>query len=82
MKILLIIFIGAFCISPLVRVIVLNLHNIGIYSVWDLVDYFRYKKWKLFNLYGIDMFIGMFGHGKTLSMTHKAKLERRKITAL
>lgn len=73
MKILLIIFIGAFCISPLVRVIVLNLHNIGIYSIWDLYDYFRLKKWKLFNLYGIDMFIGMFGHGKTLSMTHKAR---------
>lgn len=57
---------------PLVRCIVFNLHNIGIYSVYDLYCYIRYQKWKDFDLYGIDMFIGMFGHGKTLSMTHRA----------
>ena len=57
---------------PLVRCIVFNLHNIGIYSIYDLYCYIRYQKWKDFDLYGIDMFIGMFGHGKTLSMTHRA----------
>ena len=31
------------------------------------------RKWRDFNCYGIDMFIGMFGHGKTLSMTHYAR---------
>ena len=55
------------------RCIILNLHLIGYYSVKDVYEYFSKKKWKDFNYYGIDMFVGMFGHGKTLSMTHKAK---------
>ena len=59
-------------VSPLMRLIVCNLHNIGIYSVYDLYCYIRYRKWRDFNLYGIDLFIGMFGHGKTLCMTHEA----------
>lgn len=67
-------FILLFVLSPLFRVIVFNLHRVGIYSVYDLYTYIRYQRWKEFNLYGIDMFIGMFGHGKTLSMTHKARL--------
>lgn len=67
-------FILLFVLSPLFRVILFNLHRVGIYSVYDLYTYIRYQRWKEFNLYGIDMFIGMFGHGKTLSMTHKARL--------
>lgn len=55
------------------RCIILNLHNIAFYAVRDLIDYIRFKKWKNFNYYGIDMFVGMFGHGKTLSMTHRAR---------
>ena len=55
------------------RCLIFNLHNIGIYTVYDLYTYIKEKKWQKFNKYGIDMFIGMFGHGKTLSMTHKAR---------
>lgn len=56
---------------PLFRCLVFNLHNVMVYGVKDIYEYFKYKKWKDFNYYGIDMFIAMFGHGKTLSMTHK-----------
>ncbi len=58
---------------PLIRCIISNPHNITYYSLYDIIDYFMNKKWKNFNEYGIDMFVGMFGHGKTLSMTHKAR---------
>lgn len=61
-------------VSPLFRLIITNLHNIGIYSAMDLYEYIKYHKWDTFNFYGIDMFVGMFGHGKTLSMTHRARL--------
>ena len=61
-----------FAISKLFRCIVFNLHNIGIYSVKDLFVYFKEKKWNDFDLYGIDMYIGMFGKGKTLSLVHTA----------
>lgn len=70
LSILAIIFI--FAISKLFRCIVFNLHNIGIYSVKDLFVYFKEKKWNDFDLYGIDMYIGMFGKGKTLSLVHTA----------
>lgn len=67
------ILIFCFIMFPFIRAVLFNLHNIGIYSVYDIYTYFRYQKWKLFNHYGIDMFVGMFGHGKTLSMTHRAR---------
>lgn len=73
-KLLILGIIVVFIISPLFRVIIFNLHRIGIYSFYDIYEYIKYQRWKEFNLYGIDMFIGMFGHGKTLSMTHKARL--------
>ncbi|MCR5509284.1 MAG: hypothetical protein K6F34_11445 [Lachnospiraceae bacterium] len=74
MKILIFALIVIYVLSPLVRVIIKNLHLIGIYSVADLMAYIKYRRWDDFNLFGIDMFIGMFGHGKTLSMTHRARL--------
>lgn len=74
MKVFVIAFIILFIVFPLVRCIVKNIHLIPIYSIVDVFDYIRYKKWKEFNFYGIDMFIGMFGHGKTLSMTHRARM--------
>ena len=73
-KFLILIFFVCFALFGLVRCFVCNIHNVAFYSVWDIIDYIKNKKWKLFNLYGIDMFIGMFGHGKTLSMTHKARM--------
>ena len=60
-------------ISPLARLIVTHLHLIGIYSVVDLVEYIKFKKWLEFDLFGIQMYVGYFGHGKTLCMTHRAR---------
>ena len=72
MKVVLIGLVVVFAISPLFRVIVKNLHLVGIYSIVDLYTYIRYKKWMEFNLYGIHIFCGLFGHGKSLSMVHVA----------
>lgn len=60
------------------RCLIFNIHNALYYGVYDIYTYFRDRKWEDFNYYGIDMFIGMFGHGKTLSMTHKARLLYKK----
>ncbi len=68
----------ALCVVPLFRCVVFNLHNVAIYGVKDVLNYFRERKWRLFNYYGIDMYVAMFGHGKTLSMTHKARQLYRK----
>lgn len=73
MKILLLAIVVVLLISPLARCVASHLHLVGIYSVIDVVDYIRHRRWNEFNLYGIDMYIGMFGHGKTLSMTHRAR---------
>lgn len=78
LKIICIAILILYLLFPLVRCIIKNLHLIGIYSIVDLYSYFRYQKWKEFNLYGIDLFIGMFGHGKTLSMTHRARMIYKK----
>ena len=55
------------------RCLIFNIHNVIVYALWDAGLYVVNKKWKDFGYFGIDMFIGMFGHGKTLSMTHKAR---------
>lgn len=67
---LIIAFLLLFLISQLFRCIIFNLHNVCIYSVKDTINYFKGKKWNDFNLFGIDMFIGMFGKGKTLSLVN------------
>lgn len=80
MTFLIIVSVFMFLISPLIRCLVFNLASLRIefYSVYDILDYVIHRKWRLFKEYGIDMFVGMFGHGKTLSMTHRArKLYRR-----
>ncbi|MBQ9119670.1 MAG: hypothetical protein IJY09_06395 [Lachnospiraceae bacterium] len=64
--------VAAWCIK-IVNCIVANLHRVAFYSVKDIIMYFVLQKWKEFDLYGIDMFVAMFGKGKTLSMTHRAR---------
>lgn len=54
------------------RCIIFNIHNVLYYFGCDIYTFFRDKRWEDFDHFGIDMYIGMFGHGKTLSMTHKA----------
>lgn len=72
MNIIIILSLIAFIIFPFLRCLLFNLHNVGIYTIYDLFTYVWHRKWRDFKCYGIDMFVGMFGHGKTLSMTHKA----------
>ena len=73
MKILILIFLVALAISPLMRCIVRNLTNIYFYGIKDTILYFKERKWEDFDYFGIQMFVGMFGRGKTLSMSHKAQ---------
>lgn len=63
-----------YAISPLVRCIVKNLHLVGVYSFTDAYLYIRLKKWSAFSYFGIECFCGLFGHGKTLTMCHRARL--------
>lgn len=69
---LLVVIVSLFCIK-LTRCIIFNLHLVGYYGVKDIINYLRNKKWNDFNNFGIDMYVAMFGHGKTLSMTRKAQ---------
>lgn len=56
-----------------VRCALFNLHKVIYYSFSDIIDYFVHQKWKDFHEYGVKMYVGMFGHGKTLSMVHEAR---------
>lgn len=71
--ILIIVLIFGLIISPFARMFVKNIPYEYFYALKDAYLYFKEKKWELFGYYGIDMFIGMFGHGKTLSMTHRVR---------
>lgn len=73
MSLFIVIFIVVCFCMKLTQCIIFNAHNIIIYSVRDLWEYIRDKKWKDFSCFGIDMYIGMFGKGKTLSMVHTAR---------
>lgn len=65
-------FLCLFLCFKLVRCIILNIHNIVFYSVLDFFRYVKNKSWKRFNYFGIDIFVGMFGKGKTLSLVNRA----------
>lgn len=73
MNALLVIAVIILVLFPFCRCVLFNLHYEAFYTIYDIIDYLIHKKWKRFNKYGIDMFVGMFGHGKTLSMTHYAR---------
>lgn len=72
MKLFLVVFLILWVISPFYRTFIKNLHLSLYYFGKDTFFYFKEKQWEKFGLYGIDMFINMFGAGKTLSMTHRA----------
>ncbi|WP_313134327.1 zonular occludens toxin domain-containing protein [Anaerocolumna sp.] len=54
-------------ILPFLRCFIFNLHKIGYYGIKDIYNYFKYKKWKIWQGYGLNIYVGMFGKGKTLS---------------
>lgn len=70
---IIILIIAVFKFFPLVGCFAMNIHRVMLYGVVDSIQYIKLRKWKDFNLYGISMYIGMFGHGKTLSMSHQAR---------
>lgn len=55
------------------KMLLRNLHRVLFYMLRDSASYFRSRRWEGFPYYGIDMFVAMFGKGKTLSMTHRAR---------
>ncbi|WP_069650996.1 zonular occludens toxin domain-containing protein [Caloranaerobacter ferrireducens] len=42
------------------------------WKIIDLYRYVKYREWEKFNLYGLYIWIGMFGTGKTISMVKTA----------
>lgn len=60
-----------FLIFPLLRCFFFNIYNVFFYTPLDFFRFLYYKKWKEFQKFGIKMYVGMFGKGKTLSMTHE-----------
>lgn len=73
---LIIIVIAFVCIAfPVVPFVAGKLHLIIFYSIFDIYKYFRYKRWREFKGYGkIMCYCGLFGAGKTLSMTHFVRM--------
>lgn len=58
---------------PVFKVFLKNIHFVIFYYFKDLVDYFKMQNWRP-KFYGIDCYVGMFGHGKTLSMVRHCRL--------
>lgn len=58
-------------VCPLIPFLISKFHLIIYYGILDIYKYFRYKRWREFKRYGkIMCYCGLFGAGKTLSMTH------------
>lgn len=67
--IFLIVFVCLTC--PIVPFLFKHFYLIVFYGVLDIYKYFKYKRWREFRRYGkIMCYCGLFGAGKTLSMTH------------
>jgi ATP-dependent Clp protease ATP-binding subunit ClpX len=52
-----------------------------VFLIWKIIDLFRYiknKDWKIFKRFGLHVYTGMFGSGKTSSMVHDAYLMAKK----
>lgn len=71
-KVLFVALLICLALSPFARCALRNIHFEIYYFIIDLIQKIKNRNDLEFNLYGVEMFIGMFGHGKTLSMTHKA----------
>lgn len=58
---------------PIVPCFIFKLPFVIFYLFYDLFMYFKEKRWKRFNKYGIRIYTGMFGRGKTLTSTFYAR---------
>lgn len=72
-KIILVFVLILFVFNAYFRCFVLHPHLVFYYSVLDVCRKIKHRKDITFEKYGIDMFIGMFGKGKTLTMTHQVR---------
>ena len=72
-KIIEIIILGLLVFSPFWRMFFSHIFEIYFHWVKDIILYFKEKKYKTFTYFGIDLFCGMFGHGKTLSIVHRCQ---------
>lgn len=51
------------------RMLILNAFREAAYLGLDIFQYFKHKKWNNWNGFGLNIYVGMFGRGKTLSAT-------------
>lgn len=58
---------------PAFKVIIKNLPYVIFYFVKDIINFFNVQGWKP-KFYGIDIYVGLFGKGKTLSMVRHCRL--------
>lgn len=61
-----------FVYIPLIPCALFNIPFVIYYILYDLYNYIKDKAWKKFKHYGIRVFTGMFGKGKTLTATYYA----------
>lgn len=62
----------SFIFIPGFNCFVKNIFNVIYYGIYDFIQYLLNDEKHAFKKFGIWVFCGMFGHGKTLSMTHFA----------
>ncbi len=58
----------SFCF-PVIPFIFSHLFSIIYYSVKDIISFFKNKKWRIYENYGIYIYGGLYGGGKSLSIT-------------
>ena len=69
MQIFFTISLGLIFLTKIGRCIFFNLHREALYLCIDFFDYIKNKKWNVWNGFGLNIYVGMFGKGKTLSAT-------------
>lgn len=52
---------------PTLRCFLSNILRVVFYAIRDIFNYFRLKKWREWDGYGLKIYVGLFGRGKTLS---------------
>lgn len=72
MKIIIFCLIALFVFSKLFRFLVTHLPQITYYGILDFIKNIIFSHGAVYNEFGIDMYIGNFGQGKTLSMVKRA----------
>lgn len=55
---------------PFMRMLLCNSWRLPFYILKDLFLYFKNKGWKQWHGYGLRVYVGLFGKGKTLSASH------------